>query len=260
MEKQARPYSALESYLRIFVAFLLTMVLLPPLIIATVPLLPWRRLRVRVGNVYGKCVGRFGVFAGGWRPIIHNRERLDSHRPAVYVANHASTLDVLLGMWLCPMGGVGTGKKEVAYVPFFGWAYYLSGHLLLNRQNRSSAIQAMSRVGELVRKNRMSVWIWPEGTRAMDGRLTTFKKGFAHLVLATRLPVVPVIMHHTHLRWPNKTYQLVPGDVHINVLPPVDTSHWTLENLDQHIAEIRAIMAAHLSPDQKPLDALAVAS
>ncbi len=248
------------AWIRFTAGFLFVILVTVPTFLLALLLLPWRDLRVRLGNLYGKSIGRTCIWLSGTRPIIHNAERLDPSRPAIYIANHASVLDLHVGIWMCPVGGVGAAKKELAYVPFFGWIFALTGHLLLDRQNRQNAIAAMAKAGALVRKHRLSVWIWPEGTRSRDGRLLPFKKGFAHLVLATGLPIVPVVIHGTHRRWPNRTFELHPGDLHIDVLEPVDTSGWTLENLDQHIAEVRQIYLDHLESDQLPLEPAAAAS
>ncbi len=259
-QTEQAPIHPLSSWIRFILGFLFVVLITLPTLVLALFLLPSRKLRVRLGNLYGKSMGRTCIWLAGTRPIIHNAERLDPKRPAIYVANHASVLDVHLGIWMCPVGGVGAAKKEMAYIPFFGWIFALTGHLLLDRQNRHNAIAAMDKVGKLVRKHRMSVWIWPEGTRSRDGRLLPFKKGFAHLVLATGLPIVPVIIHGTHRRWPNRTYKLYPGDLHIDVLPAIDTSSWSIDTLDQHIADVRAVFIENLEPDQRPLELTAAAS
>lgn len=219
-------------------------------------LLPWRGLRVRLANVYGKMVGRTGVWLIGARPLIHDRERLNGSFPAIYVSNHASNLDIALGMWLCPIGGCGVAKKEVARVPFFGWLYWLSGHLLVDRENRDNAIAALKSVADAVHRENLGIWIWPEGTRSRDGRLLPFKKGMGHLALATRLPIVPVVIHDAHKAWTKHGFQTRAMDVHIEVLPPIPTTDWTAERLDAHIESVRQVIIDKLGPDQKPLDSL----
>lgn len=255
----SKPLHPVSAWARFTLGFLVIILLTVPTLLGAILLLPSRKLRVRLGNLYGKAIGWTCVKLAGTRLHVRHAERLDPRRPAIYIANHASALDVWVGVYLCPVGGVGAAKKELAYVPFFGWIFALTGHLLLDRQNRTNAIAALARVGALVRKHRMSVWIWPEGTRSRDGRLLPFKKGFAHLVLATGLPIVPVVLHGTHQRWPNRTFELYPGDLEVEVLETIDTSHWKLETLDEHIAAVRAVYVEHLGPDQRPLEVAAAA-
>lgn len=252
----ARPLPPVSTAIRFSLGILVLMLTSVPTFLFSLLLLPWRRARVRIGNVFGKIVGYSAVRLAGARPVVRNPERLNGARPAIYVCNHASMLDVVTGIWLCPFGGVGIGKKEVIRVPFFGWIFALTGHLLLDRKNRRDAIAGLDKVGELVRRYQMSVWIYPEGTRAYDGRLLPFKKGFVHLAIATGLPVVPVVLHDTHLRWPNRTFKLVPGEFPITVLPEVDTSTWSAETIEQHLAQIRRLYLEALGPNQQPVEPL----
>lgn len=251
----SRPLGPVSTWIRFTIGFLIIVLSSIPTGLALLLLVPWRRLRIRVGNIYGKIVGSSATWLTGTRVTVHHHERLAGSRPCIFVANHASALDVFLGVWLCPMGGVGVAKKELGRVPVFGWIFKLSGHLLVDRANRENAIAALSEVAALIRTYGMSLWIWPEGTRSRDGRLLHFKKGFAHLALATRLPIVPIVVHSSHLRWPNKSFRLVPGKVDIDVLPAIDTTEWTAENLDAHINEVRQVFIEGLRPEQRPLDA-----
>ena len=208
--------------------------------------LPFRTLRVRIGNFCGKMIGPFITRIVGTKLINPDHEKLKSLTPAIFVTNHSSALDVFISMGLCPYGGCGVGKKEVAKIPFFGWAYWLSGHLLIDRSNREKAVDSMSKLSDFVNKNNLSIWIWPEGTRSMNGKLIPFKKGFVHLALATGLPIVPIVLHGAHERWPAKTMQFYPGDVRVEVLDSIQTDTWTKENIDEHVEEVKGLMAKAL--------------
>lgn len=242
----------MTSAARFALGFLIVMLFSVPYIFVVALLLPWRKLRIRCGNIYGKIIGPVMTRITGTRAIIRNAERLEGLKPAIYITNHSSELDPFLAMWLCPMGGCGIAKKEIARVPFFGWAYWLSGHLLLDRSNREKAIASMAEVGEVVRRNGLSIWIWPEGTRSSDGRLLPFKKGFAHLAMATGLPVVPVVAHRAHHRWPTRSLAMYPGPLEIDVLPAVDTTDWRPETIEDHVSQVRQIFIDALQPDQRP--------
>jgi len=208
--------------------------------------LPFRTLRIRIGNFCGKMIGPFITRIVGTKLINPDHEKLKSLTPAIFVTNHSSALDVFISMGLCPYGGCGVGKKEVAKIPFFGWAYWLSGHLLIDRSNREKAVDSMSKLSDFVNKNNLSIWIWPEGTRSMNGKLIPFKKGFVHLALATGLPIVPIVLHGAHERWPAKTMQFYPGDVRVEVLDSIQTDTWTKENIDEHVEEVKGLMAKAL--------------
>ena len=208
--------------------------------------LPFRTLRVRIGNFCGKMIGPVVSWLVGAKIINPDLEKLNSSKPAIFVSNHASALDVFIGMALCPYGGCGVGKKEILKIPFFGLAYWLAGHLLIDRGNNAKAVASMKKLSDFVKAKGLSIWIWPEGTRSLDGKLIPFKKGFVHLALATGLPVVPVIVHGAHKVWPAKTMQFYPGEVKIEVLDPIKTNDWNRETVDKHVEEVRYFMAKAL--------------
>lgn len=214
--------------------------------------LPWRATRVRICNYFGKVMGPTLLWFAGAKPVVRGREILDSGSPAIYVTNHTSTADMFTAIWLCPIGGCGVAKKQIARIPFFGWLYLLSGHLLIDRENRQNAIAALAETADFVKKNGLSVWIWPEGTRSRDGRLLPLKKGFAHMAIATGLPVIPVVVHGMNKGWEARTFELHPMTLEIDVLPPIDTSRWTNDTIDAHCDEVHRAFARALKDDQKP--------
>ena len=208
--------------------------------------LPFRSLRVRIGNLCGKIIGPVIARIIGAKVINPDVEKLNNSTPAIFVTNHSSALDIFISMGLCPYGGCGVGKKEILRIPFFGLAYWLAGHLLIDRGNNAKAIASMAKLSNFVKAKDLSIWIWPEGTRSIDGKLIPFKKGFVHLALATGLQVVPVILHGAHKIWPAKTMQFYPGEVRVEVLDPIKTDNWRKENVDNHVEEVKGLMAKAL--------------
>lgn len=220
------------------------------LIIILILLIPWRVTRIRVANKWGHTIGPMILWVSGVKVNFPTREQLDKDRPAIYLSNHSSELDPILALKLCPIGGCGISKKQIVRVPFFGQAYLLSGHLLIDRSSREKAIASMKEVAALVRKHQLSIWIWPEGTRSSDGKLLPFKKGFVHLALETKLPIVPVVNHGADKCFPARTLRLTPGTVDIEILPTIDTSEWKKETIDEHIAEVRNMYLRALQPNE----------
>ena len=208
--------------------------------------LPFRSMRVKIGNFCGKIIGPVVCMLVGAKIKNPYPKKIKSSKPAIYVMNHTSALDVFIGMALCPYGGCGVGKKEILKIPLFGLAYWLAGHLLIDRGNNAKAINSMNKLSNFVKNNKLSIWIWPEGTRSLDGKLIPFKKGFVHLALTTGLPIVPVIAHGAHKVWPAKTMNFYPGDVKIDVLDPIETDHWKRETIDEHVQKVKGLMAKAL--------------
>jgi 1-acyl-sn-glycerol-3-phosphate acyltransferase len=247
--------SRVSSVVRVFLGFCVLAVTATICFSLALLLLPSRIARIKLGNYYGKFIGRTVTWLAGAKLEVVHGERLDGSFPAIYVANHTSTLDAFLAIWLCPVGGCGVMKKEVVKVPFFGWLYWLSGHLRLDRKRHAQAVAALSDVGQLVKKHRLGIWIMPEGTRSLTGRLLPLKAGFVHLAIATGLPIVPVILHGVHHVWPLGGLTVHSAPVKIEVLEPIATGAWQAETAQRHAEEVHAVMAAALPAEQRPLPA-----
>ena len=240
--------------LRLLVGFTLMGVYVAVWFVLMIPLLPWRIVRIKACNYFGKVAGSTMMWLSGCPITIVGKEHLDPQRPALYISNHTSIVDLFLGMWISPVGTVGVAKKQVVYYPLLGQLYVLSGHLRIDRGNTQSAVASLVRLGEIVRRHRLSIWMWPEGTRSRDGRLLPFKKGIVHMALQTGLPVVPVVVEGAHQAWEKNTLVVKRVPITVKALPAVDTSGWELSRIEEHVAELHRIFAEALPPDQRPLE------
>jgi 1-acyl-sn-glycerol-3-phosphate acyltransferase len=239
--------TVIVSWLRILVGVVfiagVLLAFLPALILA----IPSRRYRIYLGNYSGKIIGRTILWLAGAQP---SSDRIQTF-PAIYISNHTSLLDIFLGIWLAPVGTCGVAKKQVVWYPFFGQLYWLAGHLRIDRANREQAIAALSDMAALQRRYNLGIWLWPEGTRSRDGRMRAFKKGFAHMAIATGLPVVPVVVAGAQKAWRHGSWRIYPTDLKITVMDPIPTSDWTIDNLDEKIKMVQAAMEAVLPPEQR---------
>lgn len=113
----------------------------------------------------------------------------------------------------------------------------------------------MRRFAEDVRRMRLSIYMFPEGTRSKDGRLKPFKKGIVHLAVQTGLPVVPVVIVGAQHAWEARTFTIRGVTMPIHVAAPMDTSHWSLERVDEALEELHAHFRSVLPPDQQPTPA-----
>jgi 1-acyl-sn-glycerol-3-phosphate acyltransferase len=216
-------------------------------------LLPSRRSRIRACNYWGKVIGRFFMHLSGSPLTIEGTEHLDRDRPAIYVSNHSSVVDIFLAIWLSPVGTVGIAKKEIALYPIFGQLYFLSGHLLIDRGHSDRAVSSLRKLAAYVRRHKLSIFLWPEGTRSRSGRLQPFKKGVVHLAMQTGLPVVPIVVRGAHRSWSKDTYTVRPTPISVLVLPPVATDQWTEDGMDEALEKLRACFLDNLPNEQQPL-------
>ena len=250
-----RPFGPLERVLRFALAWMVFAPTATLVLLAAPFLLPWRGVRVRLSYRAMNAIGP-AVFAALGIPLDARPPReLEPLTPAIFVINHSSSLDTPLTISWLPPGTCGVAKKEALYVPIFGQAYWLSGHLLLDRKNPERARASMDRLVAVMKRHRLGVVMSPEGTRSADGRLKAFKKGFAHIALATRLPVVPIVITGAQHAWPARTLRLAPQPVRLRALAPIPTDDWRPETLDEHVQQVWQVLADALPEDQKPLPA-----
>lgn len=243
----------LKSLPKLIAGLVLMFVFVMTWAVLLTPLLPFRVVRIKLCNYFGKVAGRTMMWLSACPLTIEGRERLDPSRPALYVSNHTSILDVFMGMWFAPVGTVGVAKKQVVWYPLLGQLYLLSGHLRIDRGNSSKAVRSLQRLADYVRRHELSIWMWPEGTRSRDGRLLPFKKGIVHLAVQTGLPVVPVVVEGAHRAWEKGSLALARVPIRVRVLEAIDTSGWDLARIEEHLAEIHEAFRRALPNDQQPL-------
>lgn len=250
-EDQAGWSSVLTSWVRIVICFFTMLVTTSIWALIMLVLLPWPYERVKQGNIYGHVTGRLMLWILGSPIKVEGAEF--SNKKAIYICNHASPLDLFLVMWLTPTGTVGIAKKEIIWYPLVGQLYVLANHLRIDRSNPTAAIESMKKAVSAVVKNNLSLIIFPEGTRSRTGRLLPFKKGFVHLALQSRLPIVPMVLTGTHLAWRKGSLHIQPAPLAVKFLPPISTTDWTADKINDHVQMVHDIFVKNLPESQRPL-------
>ncbi|EWH09721.1 1-acyl-sn-glycerol-3-phosphate acyltransferase [Catenovulum agarivorans DS-2] len=165
-------------------------------------------------------------------------------QPAVFIANHQNSYDIFTLCGSVLPSTVTIGKKSLKWIPFFGQLYWLSGNILIDRENRKKALAALKTSKDIIQKRKVSVWMFPEGTRSYGRGLLPFKRGAFQLAQAAGVPIVPVLMSTTCNkiklnRWSN-------GTVIIEVMAPTNMTEAQQKNLKQTCEDYHAMMSAKL--------------
>lgn len=174
--------------------------------------------------------------------------RLDAARPAIYVANHQSQLDIPVLALAMPTDFRVVTKRELLFVPVFGWALWLAGFVFIDRSDRERAIRSLDRAAHRV-KGGTSIVVFAEGTRSPDGHLLPFKKGGFILALQAGVPIVPVAIRGGHDLLPKGSLRPRRGTMQIAFGEPIDTSGYSMETKDSLIGVARDRIAAALAAD-----------
>lgn len=174
----------------------------------------------------------------GVRLEVVGEEHLWSHRPAVFLFNHQSSLDVLIIGNLLRRDVTGVAKAEAAGDPRFAVFGALAGVAYVDRADTARAVTALDEVTTRLRQG-ISIAVAPEGTRSATATLGRFKKGAFHMAMQAGVPVVPIVIRNAgELMW-RGSLVVRPGTIDVAVLPPIETTGWRREDLDQHVEGIR---------------------
>lgn len=148
---------------------------------------------------------------------VEGRENLPK-QGAIVVCNHQSTWETLFMQVLLPTQSW-VLKKELLFIPFFGWGLYLIEPVAIQRGKLNSLSQLLQQGGERLKKGRFVV-IFPEGTRVAANRLGKFSRSAAALAEATQAPIVP-IAHNAGVFWPRGLFIQKSGTIVVRIGPAI---------------------------------------
>ncbi|MFF0817552.1 HAD-IB family hydrolase [Rhodococcus sp. NPDC003318] len=203
------------------------------------------RSRQTAANVVGTFGPDVALTICGIDVEVRGRENAWSRRPAVFMFNHQSSLDVLVLGNVIRRDVTGVAKQEAAHDPRFAPVGALLDVAYIDRSNTTQAKAALAPAVEKLTSG-TSIAIAPEGTRSPTPRIGRFKKGGFHLALQAQVPIVPIVIHDAgELMWRNSLVAHA-GTVHVDVLEPVSTEGWSAGTLDQHVRDVRALFEDRL--------------
>jgi 1-acyl-sn-glycerol-3-phosphate acyltransferase len=174
-------------------------------------LLAYSRFWIRVGLV----VLRLTV---GLRHRVEGRENIPEG-PVICAVKHQSAWDTL-AINLVVRDGAIVLKRELTWIPVFGWCLLRARQIAIDRRGGMRALRAMVHAArERIRDGRPIV-IFPEGTRVAPGTRQPYHAGVAALYAALDVPVVPAALNSGHF-WPRRSLALRPGCITLEFLPPI---------------------------------------
>jgi len=190
---------------------------------------PFDRSRYAAGRTF-RIVGASTVWLNPlWTFTTDGLRIRDPRRPYVAVSNHESYADIFLISHL-PWEMKWLGKEQLFKIPFLGWMMWLAGDIPLKRGKRDSIVTAMTACGGKL-KQRLSVMIFPEGTRSPDGALLPFKDGAFRLAIENHAPILPIVVAGTRRAMAKHTFQFQRTRAICRVLEPIETVGLTMADL-----------------------------
>ena len=227
-----------------------------------VTVIPWATfvvtasLFIRSTTMYWWCAGWLRVAVRGGNVILGIQNRITGMdnlpqgqtSAAVLLVKHQSTWETLCMPTIMPHPLAYVFKKELLYIPFFGWAMARMDMIHIDRSQRTQAFSKVVAQGKRLMATGTWVIMFPEGTRIPRGEKGVYKSGGTRLAIETGAPVVPIAVTSAKC-WPRKAFIKTPGIVDISIGPAIPSAG---RKPDELMREVEAWIEAEmhrLDPD-----------
>jgi 1-acyl-sn-glycerol-3-phosphate acyltransferase len=154
--------------------------------------------------------------------------------PAILLVKHQSTYETFLMPAIMPHPLAYVFKKELLYVPFFGWSIGSLDMIHIDRSQRAKAFAKVVEQGQALLDRGVWVIMFPEGTRIPRGERGTYKTGGTRLAIATGAPVIPIAVTSAKC-WPRKAFIKTPGVVDVSIGKPIPSVGRDAEELMREV-------------------------
>jgi len=217
------------------------------------PFLPFRARYRFVNQAWCSCAVWLAKVVMGIRYEVKGLENIPQ-RPCVILAKHQSTWETFfLSALFEPLSQV--IKRELLYVPFFGWSMAMLKPIAIDRSNPKAALKQLAKQGHERLEQGAWVLIFPEGTRIATGQIGKFSRGGASLAVNANLPVLP-IAHNAGEFWPKEGWGKIPGTIQVVIGPAMHAEGTG----PRAIAELNERAFVWVSQAQRDIGALAAES
>lgn len=160
---------------------------------------------------------------------VEGLEHISKNRGGIIMSKHQSTWEAFYLPTIINQPAA-IIKRELLWVPFFGWGLATSSPISIDRSNRKKAMQQILQKGKIALDAGRWILIFPEGTRIPYGHVGHYRLGGARLAAETGYPIVPVA-HNAGLFWPRREFIKRPGTIHVVIGPPIDPTGRDTETL-----------------------------
>lgn len=183
--------------------------------------------KVVIWLLWHLCAIRYEI-----RGMEHMRAMLD--KPVIILSKHQSAYETIAYIALLPKQLCFVFKRELLWIPFFGWALALLKMIHINRANKQTAALSVASQGRKRLSEGKWIMLFPEGTRTPRGSTKPYRKGGARLASATGALVIP-IAHNAGNFWPKNSFLKQPGTAIFSIGPAIASEGKSGEELQQEV-------------------------
>ncbi len=205
-------------------------------------LMPYRMRFLFIIGAWTRMILGWLRITCGIRWQVEGRDNIPK-QPCIVLARHESTWETLyLQTLFSPQATL--IKRELLWIPFFGWAFALLRPIAIDRSEPRTALRRLIRQGRARLESGTWVVMFPEGTRMPPGKPGRFQAGGAALAAATQAPVV-VIAHNAGSFWPAHEFRKRPGTITLRIAPAIETAGKSTKQINDEAARVMAELAPH---------------
>jgi 1-acyl-sn-glycerol-3-phosphate acyltransferase len=183
-----------------------------------------------------------------WRVSGYENLPIGQTSPAILLVKHQSTLETFLMPVLMPHPLAYVFKRELIYVPFFGWAMARLDMIHIDRNNRAQAFNKVVEQGRKLLERGIWIIMFPEGTRIPRGQAGQYKHGGTRLAVQTGAPIIPVAVSSAKC-WPRKAFIKRPGVVDVSIGKPIPSVGRDADDLIREVQDWIEGEMRRLDPD-----------
>lgn len=217
-------------------------VMLPVIAIIRVVTAPFDRGAYYAGLAFRKVPVIHQRLNPMWHFTVSGEIPDDPRRPYMVVANHESFVDILLISHL-PFEMKWLSKSDFFRYPVVGWCMRLADDIKLRRGSTKSRAQALADMRDRLDK-KVSVMVFPEGTRSRDGRLGEFHTGAFRVAVQTGVPILPLAVVGTRTALVKHDWRFGFSDAEVRVLAPIPTEGLTKHDVPELTERVRELIDA----------------
>lgn len=178
------------------------------------------------------------LLVSGTRVEVVGRDRLDPGQNYIFVSNHRSYMDTPVVLASIPGQFRFMAKSGLFKIPLMGGHLRRAGHIPVPLENPREAVRSMTEAGRIIRENRISVLVFPEGGRTM-GEMGDFREGAAFIAIKSGVPAAPMGLVGTHELLPMHSVHVRPRRVQVVIGAPIATADMHIKQRDEFTARLR---------------------
>jgi 1-acyl-sn-glycerol-3-phosphate acyltransferase len=168
---------------------------------------------------------------------VEGLEKIKEDGSYVFVSNHLSYMDTPVALANIPVQFRFLAKRGLFQIPFMGWHLARAGHIPVPRGDARAAVKTMTLAAQVVREQKISLLIFPEGGRSRKGEMRPFMEGAAYIAIRAGVPLVPIGLQGTREVLPYGSGNIRGGPVILRIGDPIPTNEATLRDR-VHLTEL----------------------